>query len=70
MGRANQNKIAKCPYYLAKGKLYINCEGIGNSTRLSSWYDTYKEKEVQFRKMCCYYPNKCPIAEMLDKKYK
>lgn len=68
-GNNGKKQIVKCPYYLKHGKFYIDCEGIERSSKTSVGFSTYKEKEQYMIRNCNHYPNLCPIAEMLDKKY-
>ena len=59
----------KCPYYRRIGNWYIECEGINGSSVISAKFDTYGKRERYRTEYCNQYPNKCPIAKMLDEKY-
>lgn len=70
-------KYVKCPYYIEGNHTYqlkmnqIRCEGIIKNTTISLIFDT-KQKEKEHRERYCYQVqecNKCPIHQMLDRKY-
>ena len=68
-GNSKEKGAIKCPYYLKHGKFYVDCEGLGKGKKTTISFDTYKEKEQHIIRNCNRYPNKCPVAEMLEKKY-
>ena len=61
---------ALCPFYQSEFKRTISCEGI--STDLDTVvlrFRTEEEKKAFAEKNCMKYPNSCPLAGVINKKY-
>ena len=60
----------QCPFYRSDdGKNRIVCEGIGNSSNLSLYFQKKCDFEIQMRVFCCQHYTKCEVYRMLMEKY-
>ena len=59
-----------CPYYQRESQYTISCEGLIGETDTVQRFTKEKSKENYQQKECYRYPNECPIAKMLDRRYK
>lgn len=62
------DKNVKCPFYKNTDKKSIKCEGIFSNFCINSFSDKEKAR-VHFTKYCCDDYKKCPVAEIIIKKY-
>lgn len=65
----------KCPYYINQsvnrlGTTVVNCEGMTDEISVScSKFNSYEDFEWHRKKYCYKYPNDCPLAEIISRKY-
>ena len=60
----------KCPFYkYDDGKNRIDCEGCTGSRTTRVLFNTKADQKRHLNGFCCGQYKKCPIAEMLNKKY-
>lgn len=68
--------LIKCPYYLGQwkdshGRINVSCEGIVEGTAsINSRFAGKQEFESFAKKKCCGDYKRCPLADLLEKKYK
>ena len=68
-GNTNGVVTIKCPFFMAETEKSINCEGLESSSKNSMWFKNELLKDNYIRKHCMDYPNGCPLAEGLLRKY-
>lgn len=63
---------AICPFFQHDSRYEITCEGIHDDDQLQIKFQTEKHKENHLRQVCStfQYRTYCPIARMLDEKYR
>lgn len=74
MATENIDAHAKCPYYHKTRRrntqrLEIVCEGIIDSTMLTTQWADEKYLYEHLYKYCCNQYSKCQIAEIINRKY-
>lgn len=67
---SNWGSIVMCPYYLSEGRKSIRCEGIITEATQLWWKDALEK--IEFKERYCETMNYkcCPIAALLEDKYK
>ncbi len=60
---------AKCPYFRKEERIVICCEGIEPETVLRQVFPNKDDLRAFRKRNCDCYPNDCPIARELDKKW-
>ena len=58
----------KCPFLIGVTRMSISCEGIESSKNVM-WFESEEIKRSYLESRCYEYPNKCPIAKLLEAKY-
>ncbi len=76
MTRIVDEALIKCPYYLNQwkdnhGRLNISCEGIiDGMASVNCKFDSEKAIVGHMVVNCCSFYNECPIAKLIEQKYK
>jgi collagenase-like PrtC family protease len=65
----NMTADIKCPFFSSITEKSISCEGMDSSCRNVMWFVTEQERYQYVQKHCFNYPNECPIALEVEKKY-
>lgn len=60
----------KCPFYKTESLIRITCEGVEPGTDIITKFATEQDKFKYQERNCYYYPNSCPIRELLETKYR
>ena len=66
------NKIlpnVKCPYFVSVTEKAISCEGVSKSNKVVVCFETKGKKMDHINSYCYNFPNSCPIAKAVDRKY-
>ena len=69
MAKHRQDVLVKCPYYTGEERQKIFCEGVQEGTVIHLAFDTSSNLKDYKDMRCkrCY--NKCPIADMNNRKW-
>ena len=59
----------QCPYFISVTEKSISCEGVEHSKSVVQKFSTKELTQCHLQKYCYRYPNKCPIARIIDEKY-
>lgn len=59
-----------CPYYQRESQYTISCEGLVEGADAVQRFTKEEDKEKYQQKECYRYPNDCPIARLLDRRYR
>ena len=63
---------AVCPFFQHDSRFEITCEGLTAEDQLQIKFRTEMKKENYLREVCCTfcYEKRCPVAHMLEEKWK
>ena len=59
----------KCPFYMGMTEKSITCEGIDIAYKNMSMFSSREKCMIHIEKYCKCFPNKCYVADAINRKY-